>query len=141
MWSAAYRIEPGERADQEVGRFPDGRQLLLTARFRPTILGDTECRFVALVVFAPDGSRLESEIRSLGLRSHVSDAAVLSALQAWSKELDPFERAAIAIQPFEISSLGQEFGPLTLEAENEPGSAVVVPSGVFVPGWPFANEE
>jgi hypothetical protein len=141
MWSEAYRVEPGERADEEVGRFADGRQLLLTARFRPALLGDTECRFVALLVFARDGSLLESQVRNLGLRSEVSDGATRSAVEAWAKELAPYELAAIEIQPFDVSVLGEDFAQLTLELEDESGSKVVVPSGAFVPGWPFTNEE
>ncbi len=141
MWSEAYRIEPGERADEEVGRFPDGRQLLLTARFRPAVLGDSEGRFVALLFFAPDGSLLESQVRKLGLRSQVSDEATRNAVEAWANELLPFERAAIEIQPFDVSVLGEEFAQLTLELEDDTGSKVVVPSGAFVPGWPFTNEE
>lgn len=124
-----------------VGRLSDGRQFFLTTPFEPAIGNNAGCEFVALFLFAADGSFLEARIDRLGPRKDLDEAHRDSVIQARIGELaaagSTFRRIRIA--PFETKQHGTTFGLIPHQPEDEEDELTIElhPGNVmaFFPPW------
>ena len=130
---SVYPIRVGERADEVVGRFPDGRQLLLTTRFGPAARTDGEHSMLAQLIFDEEGAVLSSDVHSLGLAEGLTSDAVSAAITAALAALPPLETHPIQVQAIPTALLGEAFAPVTLTCEEEPDLTVsIVGDAVFI---------
>lgn len=124
-----------------VGRLADGRQFFLTTPFEPAIGNSPGGEFVALFLFAADGSLLEAKIDQLGPRKDLDEARRDAVIQSHIDELaaagSKFQRIKIA--PFQTEQHGTTFGLIPRQPEDEedelaielhPGNAMA-----FFPPW------
>lgn len=106
---------------KHIGRLADGRQFFLTTPFVPAVGKQPGCEFVALFLFAADGTFLEAKIDKLGPRSQVDQARAQTLIQA---RLDEVQAAGgkfgrIKVAPFETKEHDVRFGFIPQEADDE----------------------
>lgn len=107
-------------AAKHVGRTADGRRFFLTTPFVSGTYGtDTSREFVALYLFAQDGSFLEARIDELGSRERLDSAEAKRAYQARLKELGEVEFGRIEVEPFAVERFGTTFGLIAEEPTSE----------------------
>lgn len=134
-------VAPGDREYEEVGRLADDRQFMLTANLRPSVQGETESRFLVLVIFDRAGVATSVDVRNLGLRSAVDRQTLTNAIELRLAELGSATRCPILIQPIDATMLGHEFGPITVHSDEAPELQLNLGNGAIVPGWPFGTDD
>jgi hypothetical protein len=138
-----YAIEVGEHPEEIVGRFDDGRQLLLTIRFGPVTRDDGEHTMLAQLIFDRDGAVLSSDVRSIGLSENLSPDAVRGAIDSALMRLPPLRIRTIHVHAIPVGLLGDAFAPITLTCDEDPGLHVTIGGndGVFIPTLPFGRSD
>ena len=134
-------VAPGDREYEEVGRLADDSQFMLTANLRPSVQGDTESRFLVLIIFDRAGVATSIDVRNLGLRSAVDRQTLTNTVELRLAELGSATRCPILVQPIDATMLGPEFGPITVHSDEAPEFELNLGSGAIVPGWPFGTDD
>ena len=106
---------------KHIGRLADGRQFFLTTPFEPATPKTPGCEFVALFLFAADGTFVEAKINRLGPRTLVDEARARAVIET---RLDEVKQAGgklgrIKVAPFETEQHGVTFGLIPTEPDED----------------------
>ena len=103
---------------KHIGKLGDGRQFFLTQPFRPAGGNDEGCEYVALFLFAADGSLDSATIESFGPRATLDPDKLTSYYNQQLSGLTAPSFERIEVSPFSVTQLGQTFGLITREPED-----------------------
>lgn len=102
-----------------IGRLADGRQFFVTEPFVAADSDEPGCDFLAVYLFAADGTLEEARIDSLGPRESIDDERARALVERRLAELGEVSFESIAVKPFHVVRDGVTFGLVPQEPECE----------------------
>lgn len=122
-----------------IGRTASGVQFFVTEPFVPAVGDNAGCEFLAVYLFAADGTFEEARIDNLGPRSSLDKEAARQLRQSRIEELGAIHLGDIEVSPFSLERFGVTFGLVPQEPEDEEDNwwVTVEPGNymAFYPPW------
>ena len=103
---------------KHIGKLKSGNLFFLTTPFEPQIESEG-CEYIALFLFDPSGSLINSKIEKLGPRAELDEKDASIKYDKMLQNLGEVEFSRIDIRPFSVEKYGIEFGLILREPEDE----------------------